>query len=600
MAINPTFLEWFRSEIDRVADDRAVDARRAFPAWCLEFVYEVDADGAFDQSDTLSQGDAGIDGWRYEEGGRFHLIQAKYPDDEKAVVGVDDLQDLVRGLALLRGPALIAEGPHRPKLNDVALKLEEAVKGDGARVSLDFFVAASITKPAKTQLTAFAEEFDADVQFYELEDFFGIWSARELIGDLHGREVRFPLAKDDHCYRLNCLAVDGVSGALVATLDGRGFGDTIAALTPQIFHRNVRYHLGSRKAVNLRMEQTIKDKEERKAFWLYNNGITLVCDSVAIVGDADRTLVATNPQIVNGAQTAMSLRELRALYETGEISVQARFVSVESSPVGEAAMLAISEFTNSQNAVTVADLKANDPRHKALQDRFRLLMPPWHYERRRGEWNALTAAQKADFATRQVTKEEIGQRWRAFAGDPAEAITAKEKMFSDADVAAAAFDIDRSPYLYLLAYSVYASFSEILNKKRQEELKRYTGNAWTSSNTEAVTAAKQLWVGHMAALTHGLLRERYGDGEEKNLSRETAQQLFELWDSAENELISFVMMRAFQTTRIWLRNLGAQDGVKKALSLPATFADLRDHWEDALVDHYPLEDRMPALPRGDD
>ena len=595
MVADADFLEWFHSEIARVADDRNVADHRAFPAWCLEYVFEIDPDAAFTQSDTLSQGDGGIDGWYYEEGSNFHLVQAKYPVSRDKVYDPGALESLFRGLALLKHPLDIEEGPYKAGLLDIATKLQEAGDNDGVGITLDFFVAARISDAAKDQLGVMAIDAGVEIQFFELENFFGIYMARELIEDLHGETVSFPLAHPDQHYDVSGgLGVAGVTGGLVATLDAKGTGEAIAGHVPKIFHRNVRYHLGASKKVNRRMEKTINDPQERDSFWLFNNGLTIVCDSFEVVTNGPAAVVATNPQIVNGAQTTSSLTNLRINYRAGDISVQARFVSTDSSEAGEEATRAISEFTNSQSAVGEADLTANDPRHIKIQNRFRGLIPPYFYERRRGEWNALDAATQARFTKKRlVRKDEIGQRWRAFAGNPASAVTAKEEMYKDHDVAAAIFDPGRSGHLYLLAYNIFEDFSTILNKGNRKRLEAHTGG-WTEEQITSITRAKKLWAGHMTALTAGLLKEHYGD-DQGDLSSERALELREMWEKEDSELSSFVITSALLATNSWLlRDVSGE--AKSDLQDEATLANLKNHLDHVIVIQRGAKQAMPPLP----
>ncbi|MHB8671297.1 MAG: hypothetical protein ACYDAD_12220 [Acidimicrobiales bacterium] len=82
MPLSPEFVPWMTSEVNEWADKYACHARRAFPAWALNFIFDVEEDDTFNQTDTLTQGDAGLDGWYYDvEGGVVHLVQAKYLDD---------------------------------------------------------------------------------------------------------------------------------------------------------------------------------------------------------------------------------------------------------------------------------------------------------------------------------------------------------------------------------------------------------------------------------------------------------------------------------------------------------------------------------------
>lgn len=81
-----------------------------------------------------------------------------------------------------------------------------------------------------------------------------------------------------------------------------------------IFDMNIREYLGN-KGVNKKIYETLLDKEDRKNFFYYNNGITLICDTMTSPTSQPRgnninvSFNVTNPQIVNGCQTVNSIYE---------------------------------------------------------------------------------------------------------------------------------------------------------------------------------------------------------------------------------------------------------------------------------------------------
>lgn len=79
-----------------------------------------------------------------------------------------------------------------------------------------------------------------------------------------------------------------------------------------IFDENIREYLGN-KGVNKGIYTTLMDPKERCNFFYYNNGITIICDSMGKIetGNVGPGLSASfkikNPQIVNGCQTVNSI-----------------------------------------------------------------------------------------------------------------------------------------------------------------------------------------------------------------------------------------------------------------------------------------------------
>lgn len=95
-----------------------------------------------------------------------------------------------------------------------------------------------------------------------------------------------------------------------------------------IFDENIREYLGN-KGINKGIYTTLLDDDERVNFFYYNNGITIICDSM---GKIETNLVAPmmsasfkvkNPQIVNGCQTVNSIYE--ALDNVNDSELQKMF-----------------------------------------------------------------------------------------------------------------------------------------------------------------------------------------------------------------------------------------------------------------------------------
>jgi hypothetical protein len=171
-----------------------------------------------------------------------------------------------------------------------------------------------------------------------------------------------------------------------------------------LYEKNVRKFLGNKKKVNKGIEQTIERYPER--FGLYNNGITIVAESVKPTGNNELTL--KNPFIVNGCQTTRSIWSVlqRQLNSGGgspteshikwqaklsEAVVITKIVVVGNE--GEELLTETTRYTNSQNAVSEKDFIA-------LEKDFRSWAPAFStkygvfLEIQRGAWEARLAYQR--------------------------------------------------------------------------------------------------------------------------------------------------------------------------------------------------------------
>lgn len=590
MAIGPDFVPWLKSEVDSWADKYGCLPQRAFPAWSLHFLFEVEDDDAFNQTDTLTQGDAGIDGWHFDrESNVFHLVQAKYLENPEAKVSSGQLDALIRGALLLRNPQKIEEGVHCAKLSDIASKLNEILLDDIA-ISLDFIVFGGISEQVRNELseavTQLGKNFSAS--FYDISSFFATKQAEEPIGDLHGETVQFHLSGRNQFFQSPEIKVDGIESAAVAAIDGKSLASAVKEYGPKLFNGNVRYYLHRQNRVNKEMLSTLDDETGRNAFWLYNNGITIVADQFSFGNKDDcSTLLAINPQIVNGAQTSSVLKERYSKLEPGDVSVQCRIIAVTSDQKGKEALQKISEYTNSQSPVRPGDLRSNDKRHRDLQLSFGMLPDPVFYERRRGEWRSLTTAQRTKYAGRRVSKEDIGQRFLAFSGKPAQSISNKEEIFGG-DLEAEAFDITVSAHVYMLANTLYLQASDLMKLSSVERITALVpglgtlvdpNNEESMTQLEALRRGNKLVCAHAVALSREVLRWRY-----KEIGEQRARQLRLQLEDADSDTAKFIWRMVFRAIRQWVSAQPDAGSLKSRLQRADTFAQIRANLLDILTE----------------
>lgn len=179
----------------------------------------------------------------------------------------------------------------------------------------------------------------------------------------------------------------------------------------QLYEKNVRQFLGSRRKINRRIADTLRDTPE--LFGLYNNGITIVVSDYTTRSDG--SCVLSDPYVVNGCQTTRTIWDvLRQRLESGGTGkseqldawreradqgvVVVKIVKSESAQITD-----ITRFTNSQNAVREQDFIAlrDDFRswQRVAEDRFGLYL-----EIQRGGWDARKAYQRSHPNARQFSQ----------------------------------------------------------------------------------------------------------------------------------------------------------------------------------------------------
>lgn len=589
MSITPEFVPWMLSEVKEISGHYSCADNRAFPVWVLKFVFDLDQSEAFDKTDTLTQGDAGLDGWFFDSDSQvFHLIQSKFLQDPvNSTINPGDLDPLLKATLLLQSPIQVEEGPHREKLTTVALQLDQALQ-DGASVSLDIFLAGKITAQGRQNLEAAVSNLGPgfSLAVYDTERLQELKFADDPISDLSGQVVEFAVSSPNGFFTIHDLNLPSIEKAAVLAIDGRSLADAVDAWKARLFHANVRYFLRNSNRVNKRMLETIDSEAERKAFWLYNNGLTIVAEDFDFISsDSGTVLRATNPQIVNGAQTSSVLRERRAKLSVGEVAIQCRIIAIAGNEEGKTALEKISEFTNSQSPVKPSDLRANDRRHRNLQAAFGLLPTPVFYERRRGEWQSLSSATRAEFANRRVTKEEVGQRFLAFSGKPAEAVTKKESIFGDLE--AVAFNTKVSAHVYMLAYELHTEATRLLSATNTAQMLVLVPSFATAITTDpgaptqlqVIRRATGLVAAHATSLAHTLLSKRYSD-----IGPARAKALRQMLSDQASQEYVFVWRNVYRSIRQWFVALPDKSAVKAALQKQETIVVIEGLLVDALAD----------------
>lgn len=154
-----------------------------------------------------------------------------------------------------------------------------------------------------------------------------------------------------------------------------------------LFEKNIREYLGN-KGINKRIYETLKDVQERKNFFYYNNGITVICSKISSpkqVSPKPETgshvgimFTIENPQIVNGCQTVNSI--FSALKEYDEEDIEKAFkdtfvmVKILQIDMSDDEQQRISKnivtYNNSQNSLDEKQFVANNELFQRLKTEF--------------------------------------------------------------------------------------------------------------------------------------------------------------------------------------------------------------------------------------
>lgn len=208
--------------------------------------------------------------------------------------------------------------------------------------------------------------------------------------------------------------------ALLCVVPGNLLADIYDRYGSRLLEGNVRAFLSTRGAVNKGIRKTLNNCPQH--FFAFNNGITATATEVELVEDAgqQRLLRVRDLQIVNGGQTTASMYNSRQRDKT---TLDGVFVQMKLSvlPVELAQDLIpqISQYANTQNRVSDADLFANHPFHRKVEDLSRRVWAPpaagshlmthWFYERARAQYQTghlmLTGREKREFLAKNPKKQ---------------------------------------------------------------------------------------------------------------------------------------------------------------------------------------------------
>ena len=197
-------------------------------------------------------------------------------------------------------------------------------------------------------------------------------------------------------------------------------------MDPQVLYDNVRGFMGKTR-FNRNIEQSLDTQPKR--FFFYNNGVTIIADDISTEETNMKTKVkfrVKNIQVLNGGQTLRTIHNYNSqnkanLTETlSTAQVLVKFLKVTSEELKGN----IAEFTNSQNSISLRDLRSLRIEQIQLEDYlggFGIL-----YERKRGDVGNLKGHYKTS-----ISLDLMGQILLALEGFPEHISSKKREIFAN-------------------------------------------------------------------------------------------------------------------------------------------------------------------------
>lgn len=186
----------------------------------------------------------------------------------------------------------------------------------------------------------------------------------------------------------------------LAVIPALALADIYEKYGSRLLEQNVRAFLQFTGKINKGIRATIQ--KEPEMFLAYNNGIAATAEEITLDNNPETggKIIASvkDLQIVNGGQTTASIYHTwkKDKADISKIGVQLKLSVVRVQERFSLIVSKISEYANTQNKVSVADLSSNQPFHIELEKLSRTIRAPmlpgqtlqtrWFYERARGQY----------------------------------------------------------------------------------------------------------------------------------------------------------------------------------------------------------------------
>ena len=300
------------------------------------------------------------------------------------------------------------------ELKDSARELAELIGEFGWKLSeVKFLLITDCIAPKEASKTEKIKDIKVSRAVWDVERAYRFYA----LGEKEPIKINFEDYRDGR--PLDCTVLDTKDNytTYLGFLPGDALADMYEEYGTKMLEMNVRVFLSARGKINKGIKRTIKDEPEM--FCAYNNGITVYSKNVEMSEKGEGLRSATDFQIINGGQTTASLFHSRKIdkIELKNIYVQMKLTVIHDPDRVEEIVPLISEYSNSQNRVQLADLSANKKPHPEIQSISKELPAPdptggskttyWFYERSRGSYEEL----KRLTATTPVQKRNFEEEW---------------------------------------------------------------------------------------------------------------------------------------------------------------------------------------------
>ena len=316
----------------------------------------------------LGSNDGGVDAYFINDNdGKIYLCQIKTVETYSAIEGninyekdigyLCDFVDKMNDNAWLQGKSKMVQ----ENVNEI----KSLIADKGYEIKFVFFALNSAIKEGMRNFAKIknVDLYDWSAIYTKHEDFMQRTSDADYPdGEIHlvaSDKTKFQQFKTSDA-RYSWIGIVKAS-SLIKMYQSFGF---------KLFDKNVRYSLGGKNKINDGMQKTIKG--DPKAFYYFNNGITITCTTSKARKD-DTELNIVNPSVINGAQTVNTIVNTLKIDNRNQddINVLCRVINRVDNLQGQAFIHALTRYNNSHTPVKEVDFLSKRPEQKALYQKFK-------------------------------------------------------------------------------------------------------------------------------------------------------------------------------------------------------------------------------------
>ena len=389
-----------RSEVERFTEGFR-NQSAAFLIWYLVNFFRISEQDAKDAV-CDNTGDKGIDGiWidETEDEEEIYVFQSKFSPLDNRDQGDNDLRNFAGARSWFKSLETVQnllDSTANQELKSLitGLQIKERVS-KGCKVNAIFITNKIFDQNAKEFLNTNKDEIES-YDFLSIFDKYTYVAEEEAVIAETILDLRIPKSID---YNL----ADGIKVNVFA-LQAKELLKLDGIKDHSLFSKNIRYGLG-RTRVNKDIRDTLKKTSEHSKFFLYHNGIALVCEKLEVLSDS---IKISNYSVINGCQSMLTF------FENSETISDTIYVVTKIIELPHGSPVKVQDITywaNNQNAISVRDLKANDVIQISLKREFEeLLKHKVLYRRQKGDSKeGYDEVIERDFAAQLIAAFYLGE-----------------------------------------------------------------------------------------------------------------------------------------------------------------------------------------------